>query len=68
MAKLIDIGNNTFLNPEMIVSIDPQGSQSVVTLVTGKTVTISMDAQTLGQRERSLRTATNGWSYPTVLR
>jgi len=45
MAKLIDIGNNTFLNPEMIVSIDPQGSQSVVTLVTGKTVTISIDAQ-----------------------
>jgi hypothetical protein len=50
MAKLIDIGNNTFLNPEMIVSIDPQGSQSVVTLVTGKTVTISIDAQTLAKK------------------
>jgi hypothetical protein len=50
MAKLIDIGNNTFLNPEMIVRIDPQGSQSVVTLVTGKPVTISMDAQTLAKK------------------
>ena len=50
MAKLIDIGNNTFLNPEMIVLIDPQGSQSVVTLVTGKTVTISMDAQILAKK------------------
>jgi hypothetical protein len=50
MAKLIEIGNNTFLNPEMIVSIDPQASQSVVTLVTGKTVTISIDAQTLAKK------------------
>jgi hypothetical protein len=50
MAKFIDIGNNTFLNPEMIVSIDSQGSQSVVTLVTRKTVTVSMDAQALAKK------------------
>jgi hypothetical protein len=37
-------------NPEMIVAIDPQGSQSVVTLVTGKTVIISMDTQTLAKK------------------
>jgi hypothetical protein len=50
MAKFVDIGNNAFLNPEMIVLIDPQGSQSVVTLATGKTLTLPMDAQTLAKK------------------
>jgi hypothetical protein len=50
MTKLIEVAANTFLNPSMIVSIDSQGSQSVVTLVTGKTLTISLDAQSLAKK------------------
>ena len=47
MAKLVEIDANTFINPDMIVSIDPQGSKCAVTLVTGKTVTVALDAQAL---------------------
>lgn len=50
MTKLIEVAANTFLNPSMIVSIDSQGSQSVVTLVTGKSLTISLDAQSLAKK------------------
>jgi hypothetical protein len=47
MAKLIEIGNGQFLNPDMVVLISPQGTQSVVLLVNGRTITVSMDAQNL---------------------
>jgi hypothetical protein len=50
MTKLIEIDANTFLNPTMVVSIDPQGSKCVVTLVTGKPVTGPLDAQTLAKK------------------
>ncbi len=50
MAKLIEIDANTFLNPDMVMSIDPQGSKCVVTLVTGKTVTVLLDAQTFAKK------------------
>ena len=50
MAKLVEIDANTFINPDMIVSIDPQGSKCVVTLVTGKTLSVPLDAQSLAKK------------------
>jgi uncharacterized protein YlzI (FlbEa/FlbD family) len=50
MAKLIEIGANTFLNTDMVVSINSQGTVSTVTLVNGKTITVSMDAQALAKK------------------
>jgi hypothetical protein len=50
MAKLIDIGSNAFLNADMIVFIGPQGTQCVVTLITGKAVTLPMDSQTFAKK------------------
>jgi len=50
MAKLVEIDANTFINPDMIVSIDPQGSKCVVTLLSGKTVTVPLDAHSLAKK------------------
>ena len=50
MAKLVEIGPNVFLNIDAIVSIDPEGSSSIVTLVTGKIRRVNVDVQQLAKK------------------
>ncbi|HZL28548.1 MAG TPA: hypothetical protein VFC39_18640 [Acidobacteriaceae bacterium] len=48
MAKFIEVGSGIFINPDAVAFVTPDGgSKSIVTLVTGKTISVDSDAHTL---------------------
>jgi hypothetical protein len=48
MAKFVEVGPGIFVNPDTVVSVTSDGgSKSIVTLATGKTVSVASEVHTI---------------------